>query len=193
MRLYKNASSPYARLVTVAAVEWGLIAHIEIVDIDPWKERQKLASVSPAAKVPALVTDEGALIVESGNICDYLAQIAGSGIPKIGNVDYFHRLGLARAAMDCAFGAFLQLRESGGAETHLVARWLQAITGIALALDPCAEARLEAERPDLADLTAAAAYLYVDFRLAEIPWRMTAPGLGVLVDRLAARPSFRAG
>jgi glutathione S-transferase len=192
MHLYKNATSPYARLVTAAATEWGLNSHIEIVDIDPWKEREKLTTVSPAAKVPALVTDDGTLIVESANICDYLAQLAGGGAPGVGNVDYFHRLGLARAAMDCAFGAFLQRREARGADTALATRWLQAIESIARALDPSAKARLAAERPDLADLTATAAYHYVDFRLAEVPWRAAAPEFAALVDRLAARPAFHA-
>lgn len=191
MRLYKNTTSPYARLVSVVAAEWGLAVRIETVDVDPWNERDRLVAVNPTAKVPALVTDGGVLIVESGTICDYLADLAGGGAVGAKDAEYFHRLGLARAAMDCAFGAFLQRREASGADTALAARWRQAITAIAGALDPSAAARHRAAQPDLADLTAAAAYLYVDFRLSEVPWRRSASELATLVDALAARPAFR--
>jgi len=177
MKPYLNAASPYARLVRVLLAETGREA--ELVTVDPWALPADLLAANPTGKVPALVLDDGTALVESGCIAAYLS----GGEPK--EPETLRRLGLARAAIDCAFGAVIQHRFAPG--SALIERWISALPRIARYLDD-----VTAEDPGLAALTAAVAFEYVDFRLPEVPWRDAAPGLAGAVDILGGRESLRA-
>ena len=61
MRLFLNQASPYARLARVVVHEKCLADQVELVWTDPWASPPELLAVNPAAKVPALVTDDDPL------------------------------------------------------------------------------------------------------------------------------------
>ena len=71
MKLYNNRPSPYGRKVLVVAHEKSLMQHIVLVQIDPWSDPIELLAVTPIGRVPALVTDDGAVITDSTTICEY--------------------------------------------------------------------------------------------------------------------------
>lgn len=194
MKLYLNKTSPYARLVAVTAAEAGLSERLDTVWVEPWDDPPALLAVNPAAKIPALEADDGAVLIESGCICDHLVSLSGREDVMPGSSEKrreaLRRVGLGRAAMDCAFGAVIQRRFGGG--EALAGRWLKAIPRLALALDPFAASRAAAVSPDLGDITVAVAFDYVDFRLPDVAWRTGAPGLGAWVDRMASRASMKA-
>lgn len=85
MKLIGRNQSPYVRRVAVAlqmagvpyAQEfWGLFSDADLI-----------RSVSPMRRVPALVLDDGAVLIDSAAILDYLADIHGPqaiGLPATG-------------------------------------------------------------------------------------------------------------
>lgn len=197
MKLFVNATSPYARLIRVMLIETGLDAETSIVTVDPWASPDDLLAANPAAKIPALSLEDGTHLIESACIADYLIARSGKAVlSPLARVDAPRRLemlGLGRAAMDCAFGAVIQERFAGG--PALGARWLEALPRIAGRLEAlmehkAASADPAAATPDLAGLTVAAAFAYIDFRLPETPWRAAAPRLGAFLAAMEARASF---
>lgn len=77
MKLYLNKASPYARLALATAHETALADRVETVWTEPWDDAPELLAVNPLAKVPALLTDDGIALIESGCICDYLVSLSG--------------------------------------------------------------------------------------------------------------------
>jgi len=191
MKLYLNEASPYARLVRVLLVEMGLDGETELIFVDPWQSPDELLAANPASKVPALTLNDGTRLVESSCIGDYLIRRSGrSALAPLSHADTGKRLqilGLGRAAIDCSFGSVLQRRHAPG--PPLIERWLAALPRIAKALDKL-YAEAASTDVDLADLTVAVAFEYVDFRLPEIRWRDEAPYLAVRVGSLGRRLSF---
>jgi glutathione S-transferase len=199
MKLFLNKASPYARLVLVTAHEAGLADRVETVWTEPWEDPPALLAANPLAKVPALMTDAGTALCESSCICDYLIALSRRDdlLPAQleTRTDVLQRLGLGRAAIDCAFSAVIQRRFNNGGDTTLSRRWMSALPRAAAALD--AEiggrigSRIDKRQPDLGDLAVAVAFDYVDFRLPEIGWRSNAPRLARAVDCVRSRPSMQ--
>ena len=192
MKLFLNTTSPYARLVQILLLETGLDAQTKLVMVDPWNAAAELLEANPAAKIPALSLDDGTHLVESACIADYL--IARSGMASLWPLSYpdasrrLGILGLARAAMDCAFGVVIQ--ERFGAASVLGERWLASLPRIAARLEALLGQTSGAEQIDLADLTLAVAFSYIDFRLPAIAWRAGSPLLAARLDRLDQRASL---
>ena len=195
MKLFLNKPSPYARLALVVAHEKGLAGRLELEWVDPWKTPAALAAVNPFSRVPALVTDDGVHLVDSGCICDYFDRLGG-GRPLVpvalpGRVAVLRKYGLARTLMDASFGAVIQRRfKIGEGEPVLAARWLAAAkTG----LDPIeALFNRNSSEPDLGDLALAVALGYIDFRLKELAWPAGRAGLAEWYAGMRARPSMQA-
>ena len=192
MKLYVNAASPYARLVRVLLIETGLASRTELRYVDPWESPPELLARNPAAKVPALELDDGTRLVESACICDYLvrhanrAELATS--LRAGDARRLQVLGLGRVAIDCAFGAVVLRRFCRN--TELEARWVNALPRIAASLEPLMSDAPPGHPADLADLTVAVAFEYVDFRLPEVRWRTTSGKLARRIAGLGERPSL---
>jgi glutathione S-transferase len=196
MKLYLNETSPYARLVTVVAHEKGLNGAIERALTDPWASSDELLAVNPFAKVPALVTDDGEPIVDSGSICLYLDDLGGARalLPASGTqrARALAKLGLGRSLIDCAFGVTIEKRFGGG-EPALAKRWHGAVERAIARLEQEAPRLGAPAAPDLGDLAIAVGLGYVAFRLPEVAWRDTAPRLAAWYDAMAARPSLGTG
>lgn len=194
MKLFLNKTSPYARLVLATAHETGLANRLQTIWIEPWDDPAELLAVNPLAKVPALLTDEGMALIESGCICDYLITLSRRDdllpVPSAARRDTLQRVGLGRATIDCAFSVVIQRRFNHGVDTTLSERWLRALPRAAAALDGISSARVSAPQFDLGDLAIAVAFAYIDFRLPAIAWRHNAPGVEKLVDTICARPSM---
>jgi len=75
MQLIYAPASPFARKVRVAAIETGQAADIELIDgtgLSPVNHTDTVTRVNPLSRIPALVSDDGHLIVDSRVICEYL-------------------------------------------------------------------------------------------------------------------------
>ena len=196
MKLFLNKPSPYARLVLVVAHEKGLAERLELEWTDPWQNLPALTAANPFSRVPALVTDDAGVLVDSACICDYLDQL-GAGrrlmpedLPS--RVTVLRKLGLAKTLTDSTFGAVIERRFNPGGEPALAARWLGAAR-LALDLFETDSALTRSvKEPDQGDLALAVALGYIDFRLQEIEWRASRQRLSEWFAAMAKRPSMQA-
>jgi glutathione S-transferase len=72
MKLYFKPTSPYARKVRVVAVEAGLIDRITTEEPPLRDASTEFWRVNPTGMIPALITDDGDVVVESNVICEYI-------------------------------------------------------------------------------------------------------------------------
>lgn len=75
MQLIYAPASPFARKVRVVAIETGQAQDIELIDgtgLTPVNPTETVTRVNPLARIPALVCDDGHLVVDSRVICEYL-------------------------------------------------------------------------------------------------------------------------
>lgn len=85
MILIGQYDSPFVRRVAVAMRLYGLA-----YEHRPWStfgDREKIAPFNPLTRVPTLVLDDGAVLIESGAILDWLDELAGPDaalIPRAG-------------------------------------------------------------------------------------------------------------
>lgn len=75
MILYYTEKSPFARKVRMAVYHHGLNDEVELKFAMPTDRTPELMAQNPLGKIPVLVTDEGASIVDSPVICQYLDGI----------------------------------------------------------------------------------------------------------------------
>src|ERR1700735_3945435 len=92
MKLTYSPASPFARKVRIAAIELGLIDKIEFVPatVVPGTPNDKYSQINPVKKLPALILDNGEVIVDSYVIVEYLDELAGGGklVPASGAVKW---------------------------------------------------------------------------------------------------------
>ncbi|HEV7274717.1 MAG TPA: glutathione S-transferase family protein [Devosiaceae bacterium] len=189
MQLFVNRPSPYGRKALVAAWESGLADRIDIVQVDPWKDPPDLLAVSPAGKVPALVLEDGSVLIESTAICSHLMELGGR--PRAAAAEWreeTRRTGFAQALIDAAYAAVIERRRPPERQwEHWVERQRSAVHRLLGVL----EVPLP-DRFDLGDIGLACGLAYLDFRLPDIAWRQVRPDLATWLDRAALRPSMSA-
>ncbi len=196
MKLYLNKPSPYARLVMVVAHEKAIAGRLQLEWTDPWKNPPELCAVNPFSRVPALVTDDGVVIVDSACICDYLDHLGvGRALLPVAfeeRAPVLRKYGRARTLTDAVFGAVIERRfNPSGGEPALSARWIAAANS---ALDSIERepASFQTASPDLGDLALAVGLGYIDFRLKEMAWRQNRPNLAGWSKAMSARTSMQA-
>lgn len=196
MKLYLNKPSPYARLVMVVAHEKGLADRLQLEWTDPWTNPPELRAVNPFSRVPALVTDDGAVMVDSMCICDYLDHLGGGRalLPAAfaERTTVLRKYGMARTLTDAAFGAVVERRfNPPGGEPALSARWIAAAHS---ALDEMERepTAFQTASPDLGDLALAVGLGYIDFRLKDMAWQENRPNLAGWFKAIGTRPSMQA-
>src|SRR6201999_3298197 len=88
MKLTFSPASPFARKVRIAAIELGLIDQIEFVPatVAPGQPNEEYSQINPVKKLPALILDNGDVVLDSYVIVEYLDELAGGGrlIPASG-------------------------------------------------------------------------------------------------------------
>ena len=77
MKLFTSPASPFGRKAAICALETGLDARIETVNVNPWESPPELLRVNPLSKIPALVTDDGDTVLDSPAVCDCMDAIDG--------------------------------------------------------------------------------------------------------------------
>ncbi|MCE8049820.1 glutathione S-transferase family protein [Halomonas daqingensis] len=189
MKLYLNPPSPYARKVVVVAHEVGIADEVEILKFDPWVDPQPLLVATPLCKVPALVNDQGELIVESGTIAEYLMDKAGKPLPSgSAKFDILARAAIAHGMMDAAFNSVIEKRRPCDKQWDgWIERQYRAINRTLPTLKVPPEKRF-----DLGDITLACTLAYFDYRLDGLPWRTLRSDLASWYDQVLDRPSMLA-
>ena len=151
MKLLYSPTSPYVRKVLVLANETGQQLELEAQSGSPTARNPKVAEVNPLGKIPALVTDAGALY-DSRVICQYLdtlhdgAPLYGEGAARFTTL---RREALADGLLDAAL---LARYEAVRPEERIWSDWYEG----QLAKVRAALAAMEADLPEGLDMGAIA-------------------------------------
>ena len=198
MKLTFSPSSPFARKVRIAAIELGLIDKIEFTSakVTPGEANDEyIRDISPAKKLPALILDNGDVIVDSYVIVEYLDELAGGGklIPTAGptrwQVKSHHSMlqGMLDSMLLCRYEGVVRpepLRWQAWSDDH----WNRAWQGMA---------RFEHRDDvlsgpfDVVQIGLACVLGYADFRFADCGWRKAYPKLAAFNERMLQRESVK--
>jgi glutathione S-transferase len=191
MQLLLNTTSPYARIARIALAEKG---HADIATeiVDPWGDTPRLLEFNPAARVPALVTDEGRPLTESLLIVLWLENQRPT--PSLLGSDptaAVSRAGIAMGVIDAAVHTLIGRKITDASfDTSPVGlrRRRSMIQGLSrLEADPPAYAT---GTPTIDTVAAVVALDYVRFRFPQATWLPALPRLDALAARAHERASF---
>lgn len=165
MRLFLNATSPFARLARVIALEKGL--SVELVWCDPWANDPALLAVHPQGRIPVLLTADGHALSESLLIAQYL-DAQGSAAPLLPASTMTATLARASVGyglMEAAFNTMIARKHDAAADSTVMGqRRLAAIQRDLAWLEQSLPAAFSASCT-LDQLVVAVAAEYVNFRL----------------------------
>jgi glutathione S-transferase len=197
MKLAFSPASPFARKVRIAAIELGLIDKIEFMPttVAPGQPNDEYSRITPLKKLPALITDNGDVIVDSYVIVEYLDELAGGGklVPASGatrwKVKSDHSLlqGMLDSMLLCRYEKMVRpqgLQWQAWSEDH----WNRAWTGMARFEK---QADVLARPLDIVQIGLVCVLGYADFRFADCGWRKTYPKLDAFHEKMLARPSVK--
>jgi glutathione S-transferase len=197
MKLTFSPASPFARKVRITAIELGLIDKIEFVPttVAPGTPNEEYSKIYPMKKLPALILDNGDIIVDSYVIVEYLDELTGGGklIPASGPVrwkvrsDHSLLQGMLDSMLLCRYENVLRPeahRWKAWSDDH----WNRAWKGMS---------RFEQQpdmlsRPlDISQIALTCVLGYADFRFADCGWRKAYPKLDAFHQRMLERPSVK--
>lgn len=195
MQLMYSATSPFTRKVLVAAAEKRLLPFIELVPvaIGPGKTNEALMALNPVGKVPTLVLSDGVALHDSNVIIDYFDALMPEPrlIPASGPARL--RSLLMNATADGLITAGVLVRtEFARPEAN---RWPVFQDAQTAKVRACV-ARLDREigpsngSLTIGEIATAVALGWLDFRMADAPWRGDCPRLAAWYAAFAERPSM---
>lgn len=199
LELYLNATSPYARVARICALEKGLENQLVLNWVDPWADDAELLEVNPHAKVPALCSDDRTMINETLPIALYLDS-QGPGpelVPRDSLAAVLHGVGLGMGLIDASFQTVIARKHARLDDADRSVMGRRRLAAIERTLS-----RLEADTvprrtyPDdahlaLDDIVIGVALDYLRFRMSEIEWPLRFPILAAWEDVRLSRRSFR--
>jgi glutathione S-transferase len=198
MKLAFSQSSPFARKVRIAAIELGLIDQIEFITptVVPGTPNDEYArNVNLLKKLPALILDNGEVILDSYVIVEYLDELAGGGklIPASGptrwRVKSDHSLlqGMLDSMLLCRYEKMVRpqgLQWPAWTDDH----WNRAWQGMAR-FDK--QTDVLARPLDIVQIGLVCVLGYADFRFADCGWRKAYPNLDAFHEKMLARSSVK--
>lgn len=194
MKLTFSPGSPFARKVRIAAIELGLIDKIELTpaSVAPTQKNEAYShDISPVRKLPALILDDGNVIVDSYVITEYLDELAGGNklIPASGparwKVKSEHSMlqGMTDAMLLCRYEVGVRPKELLW-QAWYDDQWDRAWQGLT---------RFE-NHPDILTRPLDAAQIalvcvlgYADFRFPDCGWRKAFPKLDAFHNKMLQR------
>jgi glutathione S-transferase len=193
LKLYTNNASPFARKCRVIAHELGL--KLEEIRTLPMQEPE-FRRINPLGKIPALVLDDGSVLIDSPVICEYLNHFGGGKFfPGMNifrqNSGRWKALGLA-ALGDGLADAAVALRGLMGHESPAAeAARARQMAALLAAMDALERAKF-AKDPTIGEISVGCALGYVDFRLTDLDWKSSRPKLAAWYGQFCEYPSMKA-
>lgn len=192
MKLYGNAASPFARKCRVIAHELGL--KLEEIRTLPMQDPE-FRKVNPLGKIPALLLDDGSVLIDSPVICEYLNHMGGGKFFPVDTIwkaasGRWKALGLAALGdgiADAAVAWIILGRENPVPDA---ARKRQMETVLA-GLDALERVKF-ADPPTIGEITVACAIGYLEFRMPDLDWKSSRPNLSAWYARISGLPSMKA-
>ena len=191
MKLYNNPASPFGRKCRVIARELGL--RLEEIQTSPFQDAH-FRRVNPLGKIPALVLDDGSVLIDSPVICEYLNHVGGG--------KFFPGMSILRHSSGRWKALGLQALGDGLADATVAwvllgreeqvpekARARQMETILA-ALDALERVKF-AKDPTIGEISVACALGYMEFRLTDLDWRSSRPNLSNWYALFCEYPSMK--
>ncbi|UIJ72490.1 glutathione S-transferase family protein [Aurantimonas sp. HBX-1] len=198
MRLYKNPTSPFARIAHAALIEAG-VADLDVRVVDQWADPAELLAVNTAGRVPCLLLDDGTAIAECLLIAAYAEQLrAARGGAAGWDPACLSLTGTALGVCDAAVQTMVGRRilsggfQDTGFDGAELGRKRRRAMIEGLQVVEAALAGRDASDLDLGLITAIVALDYVDMRFSAAGWLPPTPRLRALRSCFADRPSLAA-
>ncbi len=196
MKLRYAPASPFVRKVTVTVIETGQEDKIERILTDHHDPESGLTDDNPLGKVPALVLEDGAAIIESSLICAYLDGLHDG--PKLIPDDPAARMKVLQmqALADGMADAAIQVqRERGRPEDKQMSDISDRQWGKAMrAMDALEAGADDLEGPlDLGHIAVACGLGWIEYRLGDklAGWQDSRPRLAAWYSEFRQRPSMQ--
>jgi glutathione S-transferase len=197
MKLTFSPGSPFARKVRIAAIELGLLDKIELVPstVAPGQANPEYSKIYPLKKLPAMILNNGDIIVDSYVIVEYLDELAGGGklIPASGALrwkvksDHSMLQAMLDSMLLCRYEKAVRpqgLQWQAWSDDH----WNRAWTGMAHFEK---QADMLSRPLDISQIALTCVLGYADFRFADCGWRKAYPKLDAFHERMLTRPSVK--
>ena len=198
MKLYYSNTSPYSRKVRLVVIEKGLQSQVEEVLVNPFEEsltdnNTALVNANPLGKIPTLLLDNGKALFDSPVICNYLDSLSDSLLlipaDETRRLDVLRWEALADGMTDAAYNLVMEQRRPVSEQSSAwQARWASEIHRTLEYIEKDLDQL--GDELTLAHLSLAAAMGYLDFRLAEVLYKVARPKGTLYPKALAWYESF---
>lgn len=199
MTLHYSPTSPYVRKVMILLHEAGMLDSVRLNPVagTPVDPGTMPVGANPLGKIPALERDDGCTLYDSRVICRFLAAQS----PKAASLypegpALWETLTLEATGDGILDAAILMRYESVLRPAELqFAPWMhgqgQKVERSLTALETRWLAHLQGPLT-MGSISVGCALGYLDFRMADMNWRETRPGLAAWYAGFAERPSVQA-
>ena len=195
MILVGQYDSPYVRRVAISLRVLGFAYEHDTRSV--FGDFDSIRKTNPTGRIPALVLDDGSVLVDSGVILDYLDEAVGperSLIPRSGPArrEALHRVALASSAIDKAGAANYErlLRPPQYQWPDWIARLQTQAVGAIAALEDLSWP--EDAKLDQAQITTVSLLRYLALRSPDLAPPARYPNLAALAARCEQRAEFQA-
>lgn len=186
MKLYGNSLSPFARKACFIAHAHGIA--LEQIDILPLSD-EGFRKVNPLGKIPALVLDDGTVMIDSRVICEYLDDLGGGKFfPK----DAARWKALTLQSLGDGVGEAAVIYSILGREDAPPAKYRTRQMAAMLAGMDGLEHMDFSDPPRIGEIAVASALSYIDFRMPELDWKRSRPRLAAWYAQFCEHPSMKA-
>ncbi|MFI2811376.1 MULTISPECIES: glutathione S-transferase family protein [Microbulbifer] len=193
MKLFITHASPYARATRIVVREQSLQSRVSEQVAHPFDNPPEFIASNPLGKVPCLLLDSGASIMDSQVICDYLDRGEGDGRLSLPSGEDWQLQTLHSVCQGLMDTLVLRRVEDARAQQGLRSDfWWDRYSHAAGRTLHWLEQRCDTLPGALSmtHISLGSALAYLDFRHPDISWRADFPRLARLSEQLEARPSF---
>ena len=198
MHLIGMLDSPYVRRVAVSMKFMGLPFTHESVSV--FRQYDEFVRINPVVKAPTFITDDGTALMDSTLILEHLERLVPPerSLTPLGLKEHVRSqriVGLALAASEKSVQLYYERSLRPAEKQHQP--WTDRVRNQLLAAYRLLEAEIDADgswlfgsRPLQADITAAVAWRFTQYTLADVVAPRDFPALNALSERAESLPEF---
>ena len=191
MKLYGSLISPFTRKAMVIVHELDLKVSL----LPRPEDAAEFRRINPLGKIPALVLDDGSVLIDSPVICEYLNHVGGGKFfPGMSlwkeNNGRWKAAGmhaLADGIADAAVARMVETRQPTPNQAQIDRHMLAVEAGL-----NALERSKMADPPTIGEIAAGCALGYIDYRMPELDWRTSRPNLSVWYEKFSQFKSMLA-
>ena len=198
MQALVSLTSPFARKVRILLAAEQIAC--EIIVADPWADDPPIRTNNPLRKIPILVLDDGAFLIDSKVICEYLNAeycqdkylLPGTSIAR---AQMQNLVALADGITEAAAACVMARKVDAAWQSEIWLAWQKTKIEQALAWFEQQSVLFATEKhasrfQNLFEISLAAALSYLDFR-ALVDWRHTHKRLAEWLQNISQITAFQ--